>query len=226
MNSIFTKVLLLTFYCIMLTVFCGCASLQQKDRVLAVVEGEPITEGDLLYSLSIAHRKEDLSSGGAIKISEYLNKMVDDRLIIDEARRAGMDQYPEVRKAIEAYILRESVVRLYGDEIVQKVSITDEDIQDFYKKNYERFVLDFIEVTSEDKAKEILDQLKQGANFEELASKFSIHASGKEGGKVVLKRNGMSTYILDAVSRLKPGELSDVIKILNKYYIVKFISSE
>ncbi len=192
--------------------------------MLAVVDGEPITEGDLKYSLSISHRKEDLSSAGTLNLSQYVQKLIDDRLIIDEARRMGIDQYPEIQQAIQAYILRESVVRLHDEEIMQKMSVTEKDIVDYYKKNYEQIILGLIEVESKEKAEEILEQLKKGGNFKELAQKYSTHPSKKDGGEIVLKRISLSTYIEEAVFHLKPDEISDVIKIMDKYYIVKLIS--
>jgi parvulin-like peptidyl-prolyl isomerase len=222
----YSRILLFTFYFLLLTTYFflgGCASLLQKETVLAVVDGEPITEGDLKYSLTIAHRREDLSSAGTLKLSQYVQKLIADRLIIDEARRMGIDQYPEIQQAIQAYILRESVVRLHDEEIMQKVSVTEKDIVDFYKKNYEQVILGLIEVESKEKAEEILEQLKKGANFKELAQKYSTHSSKKDGGEIVFKRNSLSTYIVEAVSNLKPDEFSDVIKMMNKYYIVKLI---
>jgi peptidyl-prolyl cis-trans isomerase C len=223
-NSINAKILLLftVIYCLLFTVFGGCASLQ-RENILAVVDGEPITEGDMKYSLQITHRREDLSSAGIMNLSQYVQKLIDDRLIIDEARRMGIDQYPEVRQAIQAYILRESVVRLHDEEIVKKVSVSENDILNYYKKNYERFTLDLIEVGSEKDAKGILEQLKKGEDFKELAQKYSTHVSKKNGGEVVLKRNSMATYIDEAVLNLRPGEFSEVIKIANKFYIVKLI---
>jgi peptidyl-prolyl cis-trans isomerase C len=222
MNLIITKILLFTIYFLLLTVFWGCASFQ-KERILAVVDGEPITEGDLGYSLNISHRREDLSSAGELNVQQYVQKLIADRLIIDDARRSGMDQYPEVREAVQAYILRESVVRLYDEEIAQKVSVTEKDIKDYYKKNYELFTLGLIELQSEEETGKILERLRKGENFEELASKYSIHPSKKDGGRTVLTRNSLSTYIEQAVLLLKPEEISDVIKIIDKYYIVKLI---
>ncbi len=215
---------LLYALCSVLIFVGGCASLLQKEKVLAVVDGEPITEGDLEYSLSISHRKEDLSSAGTLNLSQYVQKLIDDRLIIDEARRMGIDQYPEIQQAIQAYILRESVVRLHDEEIMQKMSVTEKDIVDYYKKNYEQIILGLIEVESKEKAEETLEQLKKGGNFKELAQKYSTHPSKKDGGEIVLKRISLSTYIEEAVFHLKPDEISDVIKIMDKYYIVKLIS--
>jgi peptidyl-prolyl cis-trans isomerase C len=210
--------------CYLLIFFGGCASLQQKENILAVVNGEPITEDDLKYSLQIAHRKEDLSSAGELNLSKFVQKLVDDRLIIQEARRMGMENYPEVEQAVQAYILRESVVRLYNDEIVKKVTVSENDIRNYYKTNYEQFILGIIEVDSEKKGQEILEQLKKGVDFGELGRKYSTNPSQKDGGEVTIRRGSLSPQVKKAVSDLKLGEFSEVLKIQNKYYIIKLIS--
>jgi len=204
----------------------GCASLQQQENVLAVVNGEPVTERDLKYSLEIAHRREDLSSAKELNLSQFVQKLVDDKLVIQEARRMGAEDYPEIQQAVQAYILRESVVRLHDEEIVRKVTVTEEEIKNYYKKNYGRLSLGIIEAGSEENAREIIEQLKNGADFKELAQNYSKHPSQKDGGEVILRRNSLTPPIEKAVSNLKPGEFSDVLKINDRYYIVKFIGSE
>ncbi|NOY40008.1 MAG: hypothetical protein GXO95_07245 [Nitrospirae bacterium] len=208
----------------------GCVSLRQKgdfpagEKVLAVVDGESITEEDLKYSLQIAHRREDLSSAGSLSMSGYVQKLIDDMLFIEEARRMGMDQDPQIQQAVKAYILRESVVKLYDEEISQKVSVSDEDIINYYRKNYEVFSLGIIEVSSEEEAAGIAGQLKEGADFSDLARKYSTHRSGKNGGEIVLPRRSMPPYIAETIAGLSPGDLSDILRIRDKYYIVRLIS--
>jgi parvulin-like peptidyl-prolyl isomerase len=124
----------------------------------------------------------------------------------------SMDQYPEVKQAIQAYILRESVVRLHDEEIVQKVQLTEKDIIDYYKKNYESLTLDIIEFNSEEEAKEQLELLKKGDNF--------------TGREIVLNRYSVTPQIEKAISNLKPGEISDVMKTQHKYYILKLIDKK
>ena len=215
---------LLLALCCLLVLVAGCASLQHKENVLAVVNGEPITEADLKYSLMIAHRREDLSSAGTLNLSQFVQKLIDDRLIVQEARRMGMEDYPEVQQAIRAYILRESVVRLHDEEIVKKVTVTEDEIRNYYRKNYEQFSLGLIEVDSEERARQIFEQLREGADFKELVQKYSTLPSQKDGGEVVLRRNSLAPSIEKAVSDLKPGEFTDVLKIQNKYYIIKLIN--
>jgi parvulin-like peptidyl-prolyl isomerase len=226
MNHRNSIIILFTVYCSLFTVFWGCASLQQKEAVLAIVNGETITEGDLRYSLEVAHRREDLSSAGALNMSQFIQKLIDDRLIIQEARRMGAEDYPEIQQALQAYILRESVVRLHDEEIVRKVTVTEEDIKIYYKKNYERISLGIIEVDSAESSQAIFEQLKRGADFKKLAQKYSKHTSQKDGGEVILRRNSLTPPIEKSVSNLNPGESSDVLKIKDKYYIIKFIGSE
>jgi len=196
----------------LLIILGGCASLSQKENTLAIVNGEHITKDDLKYSLEVAHRREDISSAGTLNLSQFILKLIDDRLIIQEARNMGMEEYPEVQQAVQEYILRESVVRLHDEEIVQKVQLTEKDIIDYYKKSYESLKLGIVEFNSEEEAKEQLELLKNGNNF-----------TGKE---IALNRYSVTPQMEKAISNLKPGEISDVIKTQHKYYIMKLIDKK
>jgi len=124
--------------CSLLIILGACASLQQNKDILAIVNGEHITKDDLKYSLEVAHRREDLSSAGTLNLSQFILKLIDDRLIIQETRNMGMEEYPEVQQAVQEYILRESVVRLHDEEIIKKVQITENEIKEYYKKIYKK----------------------------------------------------------------------------------------
>ncbi len=130
------RILILFINILLLISLGGCATFGKKEKVFAVVNGESITEGDLTYSLNIAHRREDLSSTKTINILQFLQKLIDDKLIIQEAHRMELNRLPEIQQALKAFILRESVVKLHNEEIVNKVSVSEEDIRSYYKKNY------------------------------------------------------------------------------------------
>jgi peptidyl-prolyl cis-trans isomerase C len=219
------------FYSLLLALSCllafhGCASVPREGAVLAVVDSEPITEADLRYSLSIAHRREDLSSAGNLNLSEYVRKLVDDRLIINEARTAGMDKYPEVQKAVKAYVLRESVVQLHEEEVVQKVSVTEKDIKDYYGKNYEKFRLGLIELKSKEEAEDVSRLLLEGGDFKEFARKYSLQSLRKDNGNIVLTRKAVLPEFEKVISALQPQEVSDAVKVGDRWYIVKLLGRE
>ena len=107
----------------------GCATVPPEDDVVARVDGEIITVADLLYSLNVSHRLEDLSSAGQMDMSGFIEKLVDELLIVQEARRMGIENDPEMLKKADSYVLRESVVRLYNDEILEKSLVSDAEIR-------------------------------------------------------------------------------------------------
>ncbi len=206
----------------------GCASLWEKDVVLAVVDGEPVTEDDLAYELNIAHRREDLSEGKTLNIDEYVRDLIDDRLIVMEARRTGIDQKPGIQQKIRSWITTESVRRLHEEEIVQKSSVSEGEIKDYFRKNFESFTLGLIGADSEKEAAELLEKLKDGSDFREIAMQYSSHQSKEQEGEVVYFRFQLSQSPVfeKTVLSLQAGEISDVIPIDNTYYIIKFIKRE
>ncbi len=213
-----------TTSCLLLLAGAGGCITSHKARVFAVVNGENISEDDLAYALNIEHRKENLAQTGKLDLDEYLKKLINDRLFIQESRRMDLEHTPEVQEALKAYIVRESVTRLYDDEIRKKVSVTDDDILKEYRKDYEKYEIGFIELSSEDAAKKALEQLKKGGNFKELAQKISEHKSKKDGGELTLPRRALSPQLLEVVSKLKPSEFSDVVGMNKKYYLIRLIS--
>jgi len=133
MKLIIVKFLIIIFFLMYSVCFA-------KEKILAVVDGKLITEEDLKYFLGMQHFKKNLPSKTPFKISveKYIQKLIDEKLIINEAKKMGIDQDPEVKKAIEDFILRESVKKLYDEEIRQKVFVTEKEIKDYYLKKIKK----------------------------------------------------------------------------------------
>lgn len=195
----------------------------QRAKAVAIVDGYPLTQEDLFYSITVAHRVEGLGATGEINLKEYLQKLIDERLIIEEARRIGMEKNPSVSLAVDDFILRESVVMLHKEEILGKIIISDEEIKEKYKNDYERFSISIIETESEDDAKKAFDFLKGGGDFKEAVQLYSLK---KDRSDYEFNRRNMRREIADEVLRLKAGEFSDVIEVDNKRLIIKLIEKK
>lgn len=152
--------------------------------------------------------------------------MIDDRIIIHDARYAGIDKMPEVISALNNFILRESVMKLREEEVLNKIVITDEEINEVYKKDYERFKFKVIELNSEDIANEVMLNLKNGAKFEDMINKYSMRSSKEQNNETVQTRNTIPPEIYNAMSEIKPGEYTKPVKVSDKYYILLFLSKE
>jgi parvulin-like peptidyl-prolyl isomerase len=238
---------LLFAFCSLLIILGGCASFPQKEYTLAIVNGEPVVEDDLKYSLQIAHRREDLSTAGELNLSKFIQKLIDDRLIIQEARSMGMEEYPEVQQAIQAYILRESVIRLYNEEIVNKVSVSYDEIRNYYKslkgKDVSEEELDNLKPSIEknirkqkekERGDEYLKYLKEHQTVkvdEEILSSINLDENNDgidttKEERILAEVNGFSLTVRDFVALAKSYPKKSKEDILNEWIDRKVIDSE
>ena len=75
---------------------------------------------------------------------------------------------------------------------------------------------------AEAKANDVLKQIRAGANFEDLAKKYSSGPSAAQGGDLgVFKRGTLAKEIEDKTFAMKTGEVSDVTRTKQGYIILK-----
>ena len=77
-------------------------------------------------------------------------------------------------------------------------------------------------VKSEGEAQQIIQQIKGGSSFEDIARKVSTCPSGKSGGDLgFFARNKMVKPFEDAAFNLDVGQLSAPVKTQFGYHIIK-----
>ena len=113
------------------------------DRaVLAEVNGEAIVEKSLCERIKAIHKNKPQArpegGAGGIKISDLVKDMIDERLMVQEAYRLELDNDPDFQKKVESYIATQSVLRLRQEVVLDKISISDDELLDYFKKEYEK----------------------------------------------------------------------------------------
>jgi len=80
-------------------------------------------------------------------------------------------------------------------------------------------------VDSSDKARQILDRLRNGEDFAAIARKESIDPSATEGGHLgVIDLSTMRPELRDALKGIEPGHMTGVIAVPSGYVILKVLS--
>ena len=146
----------------------------------------------------------------------------------------------DLKEKIKEQILR---YKLMSREIGSKIIISQERIKDYYQKNKSEFQrMEGIHLAhiilrvdpngpseelaqKKQLAQEILDRLKRGENFSDLAKTYSQDASAAQGGDLGLfKLNEIDSSLKEVIAQLKPGEVSPVIQSPQGLQIVKLVS--
>jgi parvulin-like peptidyl-prolyl isomerase len=109
-------------------------------------------------------------------------------------------------------------VRLEG--WIWKESVTDSKLA--FKEGYYR--ASQIIVKEKEKAEKLLEQLRGGADFSQIAIKHSIGPAAQKGGDLGFFQKGdFQAIIENAILGLKPGEVSGIIESDLGYHIFKRI---
>jgi peptidyl-prolyl cis-trans isomerase SurA len=75
---------------------------------------------------------------------------------------------------------------------------------------------------AEAKAKQVMEELRKGGKFEDLAKKYSEDSTASQGGDLgYFKRGMLAKEIEDKIWALKPGETTDVIRTKQGFIILK-----
>ena len=143
------------------------------------------------------------------------------------------------KKQIEKGIQRQKLIQ-WSVKVEAKAG--EEELKDFYKRNIDRYATNetyrtshilFIipkEATPEamaevrKKAKKVLEKIKEGEDFEEMARLHSEDASSKNGGDLgYFKRGELVPAFERAALRLKVGEVSELVRTEFGFHIIKLV---
>ena len=178
------------------------------DPVVADVNGHKFTNSQLMETKAGLPKQYQSESDEKI-----LDQMVDTYLIEKAAVTAGVENKPEVKKAIEK--AKEGIVaQAYILETI-KDKITDEKVKEKYEEVVKKFPkedeihLRHILVDNKDVAQSVIKALKNGTDFKKLAQTKSKDGTAKEGGDLgFFRKSELPTELADAAFALKPGTYS------------------
>ena len=212
---------------------CAAANAQTvDDPVIMTVNGEPVLRSEFEYSYN-----KNNSEGVIDKksIDEYVDLFINYKLKVCAALDAKMD-------TMKSFI---NEFHQYRDQQLRPLMVTDDDMEAEARKVYDETVKhigpDGLIKTSHillrveqqapqadwDAAKlradSIYKALKNGADFAEMATKFSQDpGSARQGGQLPFVQHGQFVKEYeDAAFALQPGEMSEVVQSPFGYHIIR-----
>ena len=201
---------------------------KKEGQVLAEVNGGTITTGDFNRELKNLPEYLKAMADTPQGRKEMLDTMVIRELILQQASKEGVDKGPEIEEKMQDLKKRLIVEAFLKKKVETESQVSDADLKKFYEENIDKFKAgeqikaSHILVKSEKEAKDLLAQIKSGANFEELAKKHSVDSSAAKGGDLGwFGKGSMVPAFEKAALALKEGQVSDVVKSDFGYHIIK-----
>jgi peptidyl-prolyl cis-trans isomerase D len=157
--------------------------------------------------------------------------------VSSEALEAFFKKDPDRYKLPEQRKVR--YVLIDPDHVRGQVKVTDEEARQYYTQHLSDYrISDRVKVahilfktagkapaeaaTIEKKARDALNQIKGGANFADLAKKYSEDTSASNGGELGWVVRGQTVKEFeDTAFSMKPGQVSDLIKTVYGIHILK-----
>jgi len=156
-----------------------------------------------------------------------LDRLVDGALITEAGRKEHLEQDPELQVRLKRY----------EDRLIQEAylnqAIKAAETEDQLKARYQTFAKDtagreevhaqHILVKTEDEAKSVIAELDKGADFGELAKKYSTDPSASSGGNLgYFGHDDMVKAFTDAAFALSPGRYSKTpVKTEFGWHVIK-----
>lgn len=182
------------------------------DTVIATINGQEVSL-DLFRRFYAERLRQTNEQNTPAFQNRVFNEFVNLLVTAQDAQKAGLDKDPGFELALELQRLQ-----LLSGTAIQNAARTlqpsDEDLQKAYDERYGKdkrieFKARHILVKTEEEAKKLIEELKDGADFSELAKTHSLGPTGKNGGDLSWFGIGqMVQPFTDATAALKPGEYS------------------
>lgn len=221
----------------------------QMPGVAATINGQPITMRELDDECIARHGQETLEAMISRTVLEqeckkrHVTVTEDDMdAEITRAAAAGVkpkaDGSPDVQAWLDLVTKKQNIpLEIYRNDVVWpsvalkklvgKVKVTDEDLQKGYEANYgSRVRCLAIVLNNQRRAQQVFEMARKkntSEYFGELAAQYSIEPGSQamHGEVPPIKKHGGQPRLEEEAFQLKPGEISGVIQVDDKFVILR-----
>ncbi len=199
-----------------------CAAIANDRRI--TIESFRNTLARLRASKDMKSMLKTLNPQGK---EDILNEMIDDKLFAVDAQKRKLDKDPKIQEAIQDAIdgvLAEALIQ----EEVSSLNLGEIGLKRFYQDNADifrrpdRIRARHIITLTQPEAQAALDRVKNGEDFQIVASEVNIDATKSKGGDLGLVPRGiMVKPFEDALFSLEEGQVSGIVKTSFGFHIIK-----
>jgi len=190
--------------------------------VLVIVNGDTITTHDLSALLVNFHTSMNRADKLDFDYRKLLNKLVNDRLIIQEATALGIESEPAIVEQVDSLRNRRAVSMYLTEHYKPDLTIGEDSIRSYFDRYYSRLQVRTVSVATEKEAEAVANDIRGGMPMDSLARDKSLDIYRYQGGLHHFKYYGdVENVIRDAARGLKPGEVSSPFRFREVWAVLR-----
>jgi len=213
---------------VLLLVGTGCSKKQPAGKTLARVGDEVLTEEMV---------KKEIAEGkiNQFQQQDYITHWVETEVLYDEAKRQGLDNTEEIKRAVEEMKKRMAINALIQKDIIDKTqeNLPDSTLRSYYNAHAPEFILNedvarlnFVLFKDPNKALSFRAMVLKGEPWGSVYQKFirdSVNASAviaSVDGHYFKQSTLYPAELWRMVTAMSPGEVSVPVSTQFGYYVI------
>ncbi len=189
--------------------------------IMATVNDEPISWLELSRTIATSHEQgHTKTKAGRVDFTNALQRMINTRLIVLEARNIGLDKTPGLTGAVESYA-RQVQMEILLEQYVENIRPDPGDVNRIYESLVREWKIRSLRLKKEADARKIDAQLKAGQDFEQVVQR-ALQWRSTEGDPqgVFLKNDQLKLPVAQVIAKMEIGSVSPVLSMGKDGYIV------
>jgi len=209
---------------------CGCGKSADRLAIARVGDREITIEQLRDFERRLPEELQTRETGAAGHL-DYLRSLLDKEILIQEARKRGLGDDPELRRKLgrerEEQMLRAFLDSEFSDEL----ELSDEELRGYLAQTGRdrEVAVRKIVVKTREEAEEIMKLLGEGGDFAELAKRRSIHKpTAPQGGQIrgYARKDDMIPLFQQKVFPLRKGERAGPVELPDGNYAIFQVTDE
>ena len=190
-------------------------------KAVASVNDDPISLEELDRAVAASHAAQPKGKkAGHIDFSDIMQRLINTRLIVLEAKNMGLDELPEIKDALDAYS-KQALRELLLEDYVKDTTADENVVEERYKAMVKEFKLKSLRLKTEDAAKQVQTQLKAGVSFDDVLQKALDWGFGEADNQAeYVKIRDLTLPVAQLAARMEIGEVSPVLSVGKKGFVV------
>lgn len=156
---------------------------------------------------------------------EFLEDMIDQKLLVIGAYQQGLDQNQEIQRLLEQQQGKFLLDQLYKQEVVDRVIVSDEEVRAHYENLGMEIHARHILLKTEEEAISVRGDLDGGADFAELAREKSIDPSAAQnaGDLSWFRWGAMVPAFQDVAFALSENDISSPVQTNFGWHVIQHL---